>query len=166
VLGFASVLLGKTLRSSTLKLAFIYVIVFSSAIFAVLGYVYWATVTFVSKNLDRSISVERALLIKAYDSAERTSLTTLINRRVTDPFFDEWAYLLTDPSLHPIAGNLKSWPTTLHGNQGWGKFRPLDWQVVSGKFCKSRCGGWSWHAGDIAITGSFGEDAHHDQEAG
>ena len=38
--------------------------------------------------------------------------------------------------------------------------------VVSGKFCKSRCGGWSWYAGDIAITGSFGEDAHHDQEAG
>jgi len=53
------VLLGKTLRSSTLKLAFIYVIVFSSAILAVLGYVYWATVTFVSENLDRSISAER-----------------------------------------------------------------------------------------------------------
>jgi signal transduction histidine kinase len=133
VLGFASVLLGKTLRSSTLKLAFIYVIVFSSAIFAVLGYVYWATVTFVSKNLDRSISVERALLIKAYDSAERTGLTTLINRRVTDPFFDEWAYLLTDPSFHPVAGNLKSWPTTLNGNQGWGEFRSLDWQSTSTK---------------------------------
>jgi hypothetical protein len=25
---------------------------------------------------------------------------------------------------------------------------------------------WSWYAGDWAITGSFGEDAHHDQEAG
>ena len=24
----------------------------------------------------------------------------------------------------------------------------------------------SWYAGDEAITGSFGEDAHHDQEAG
>ena len=38
--------------------------------------------------------------------------------------------------------------------------------VVSGKFCKSHCGGWSWYAGDVAITGSFGEDAHHDQAAG
>ena len=38
--------------------------------------------------------------------------------------------------------------------------------VVSGKFCKSRGGEWSWYAGDVAITGSFGEDAHHDQEAG
>src|SRR5215470_20318740 len=25
---------------------------------------------------------------------------------------------------------------------------------------------WSWYAGDIAITGSFGEDAHHDQQEG
>ena len=25
--------------------------------------------------------------------------------------------------------------------------------------------GWSWYAGDEAITGSFGEDADHDQEA-
>jgi hypothetical protein len=25
---------------------------------------------------------------------------------------------------------------------------------------------WSWYAGDVAITGSFSEDAHHDQEAG
>jgi signal transduction histidine kinase len=133
VLGFASVLLGKTLRSSTLKLAFIYVIVFSSAIFAVLGYVYWATVNFVSKNLDRSISVERALLINAYDSAARTGLATLINRRITDPFFDEWAYLLTDPSLNPIAGNLKNWPATLSGNEGWGKFSLLDWQSNSTK---------------------------------
>jgi len=133
VLGFASVLLGKTLRSSTLKLAFIYVIVFSSAIFAVLGYVYWATVTFVSKNLERSISVERAVLIKAFDSAERAGLTGLINRRVADPFFDEWAYLLTDPSFNPVAGNLKSWPAALQNDQGWGKFWPLDRQSESTK---------------------------------
>jgi signal transduction histidine kinase len=133
VLGFASVLLGKTLRSSTLKLAFIFVIVFSSAIFAVLGYVYWATLTFVSNNLDRSISIESALLIKAFDTAKRAGLTTLINRRVTDPFFDAWAYLLTDPSFNPVAGNLKSWPATLHGDGGWGKFSPLDWQSSSTK---------------------------------
>jgi luciferase-like monooxygenase len=39
-------------------------------------------------------------------------------------------------------------------------------RIVSGKFSKSRRRGWSWYAGDWAITGSFGEDAHHDQEAG
>jgi hypothetical protein len=23
---------------------------------------------------------------------------------------------------------------------------------------------WAWYAGDIAVTGSFGEDAHHDRQ--
>ena len=112
-------LLSETLRSSTLKLAFIYVIVFASAIFAVLGYVYWSTVAYVSKKLDRTIIVEQALLIKTYDTAGRSGLTALINQRVADQFFYEWAYLLTDASLGYVAGNLESWPTTLHGDQGW-----------------------------------------------
>jgi hypothetical protein len=38
--------------------------------------------------------------------------------------------------------------------------------IVSGKFSKSRGRGWSWYAGDFAVTESFGEDAHHDQKAG
>ena len=47
-----------------------------------------------------------------------------------------------------------------------GRPRKTDMRGVAGKVCKSHCGGWSWYAGDVAITGSFGEDAHHDQEAG
>src|SRR5262249_37096075 len=42
---------------------------------------------------------------------------------------------------------------------------PRSPQIVSGEFSKSRGGGWSWYAGDFAVTGSFGEDAHRDQEA-
>ena len=119
-------LLSETLRSSTLKLAFIYVIVFASAIFAVLGYVYWSTVAYVSKKLDRTIMVEQALLIKTYDSAGRTGLTALIDQRVADQFFYEWAYLLTDASLIYIAGNLQSWPATLQADQGWANFTAPD----------------------------------------
>ena len=62
-------LLSKTLRSSTLKLAFIYVIVFSSAIFAVSGLcilVYCRL--YFRKIADRSHhGGASALLIKAYE---------------------------------------------------------------------------------------------------
>jgi len=59
--------------------------------------------------------------------------------------------------------------TPLHTQCGTDKH--FEWSrrsglIVSGKFSKSRGGGWSWYAGDFAVTGSFGEDAHHDQEAG
>jgi signal transduction histidine kinase len=128
---FAFVLLSKTLRSSTLKLAFIYVIVFASAIFAVLGYVYWSTVAYVSKKLDRTIMVEHALLIKTHGSAGRSGLTALINQRVADQFFEEWAYLLADASLIYVAGNLQSWPARLQADQGWDNLAVTDWKANS-----------------------------------
>jgi signal transduction histidine kinase len=125
------VLLSKTLRSSTLKLSFIYVLVFCSAIFGVLGYVYWSTIAYVIENSDRLILVEDAILIKTYAKSGREGLIALIDRRVADQFFNEWAYLLTDASLMYVAGNVKSWPTTLHGDQGWGSFTPRNWQPNS-----------------------------------
>ena len=117
-------LLNKTLRSSTLKLAFIYVIVFSSAIFAVLGYVYWSTASYVDETSNRSLKNENNVLINAYATTGLDGLIELINRRVADQSFDEWAYLVTDASFHYTAGNLKNWPASLPGNQGWGNFTP------------------------------------------
>ena len=54
-------LLSKTLRSSTLKLAFIYVVAFCAAIFGLLGYVYWSTVTYLYEITDRAnIAAQKA----------------------------------------------------------------------------------------------------------
>jgi signal transduction histidine kinase len=123
------VLLSKTVRSSsTLKLAFIYVIAFCAAIFGLLGYVYWSTVTYLYEISDRAISVERAVLAKAYETGGRDSLVTLINRRLADPYFNDWVYLLVDHSSDYVAGNLKSWPAALLGNEGWRTLVPVDWQ--------------------------------------
>src|SRR5215469_12352694 len=123
--GFACVLLSKTLRSSTLKLAFIYVTGFSSAIFAVLGYVYWSTALYVTESSDRMIAAESAILGKAYDTAGRSGLTALIERRLQDRFFDEWVYLYADPSLAGVAGNLPEWPAGLRRGEGWADFTSI-----------------------------------------
>jgi len=128
------VLLSKTVRSSsTLKLAFIYVIAFCAAIFGLLGYVYWSTVTYLYEISDRAISVERLVLAQAYDAGGRDGLVALINRRLTDPFFNDWFYLLVDQSLDYIAGNLKRWPAALPGHEGWSAVAPVDWQSEAAK---------------------------------
>jgi signal transduction histidine kinase len=123
------VLLSKTVRSSsTLKLAFIYVIAFCAAIFGLLGYVYWSTVAYLYEMSDRAISAESALLIKAYKAGGRDGLVELVNRRLTDGYFNDWLYLLVDHSFDYVAGNVKSWPAALHGNEGWSTLAPGDWQ--------------------------------------
>jgi signal transduction histidine kinase len=74
---------------------------------------------------------ERVFSVKTYESAGRNGLIALINRRVADQFFHEWVYLLADPSLIYISGNLESWPATLRGDHGWDNFTPLGWQSKS-----------------------------------
>jgi signal transduction histidine kinase len=127
------VLLSKTLRSSTLKLAFIYVIVFSAAIFGLLGYVYWSTVKYLYEISDRAISVESILLTKAYEAGGRDGLVEFINRRLTDVHFNDWVYLLVDNSFDYVAGNLKSWPAPLRGDAGWSTIAAADWQPKAAK---------------------------------
>ena len=124
--GFASVLLNKTLRSSTLKLAFIYVLGFSSAIFILLGYVYWSAVSYVSEKLDESIQAERQLFDQTYAKGGSTGLAEFIKRRTNDRFFADWVYLLTDGSLAYVAGNVKEWPGAFQGEGGWGELTPSD----------------------------------------
>ena len=126
-------LLSKTLRSSTLKLAFIYVILFSAAIFGLLGYVYWSTARYLSETSDHAISAESALLTKAYEAGGRDGLVKFINLRLTDAHFDDWVYLLVDNSFDYVAGNLKSWPAQLRGDGGWSTIAAADWQAKAAK---------------------------------
>jgi signal transduction histidine kinase len=120
------VLLSKTLRSSTLKLAFIYVVVFSAAIFGLLGYVYWSTVVFLKEQSDRAIAAERNLLTRAYGAGGRAELEALINRQLADGYFSDWVYLLVDNGFDYVAGNLKRWPAALSGEAGWSTIAPTD----------------------------------------
>jgi signal transduction histidine kinase len=123
------VLLSKTVRSSsTLKLAFIYVIAFCAAIFGLLGFVYWSTVSYLYEIADRAISAEGGLLTKAYESGGHDGLVALINRRLTDPYFNDWVYLLADQSFDHVAGNVKSWPASLPGREGLSTLASGDWQ--------------------------------------
>jgi signal transduction histidine kinase len=129
--GFVSVLLAKTLRSSTLRLALIAIGIFGAAVFALFGYVYWSTASYVRSRSDRAITAERAILQKAYDDAGRSGLIAAIERRVADERFEGGLYLLADPSFVPVAGNLKVWPSALKGAMGWGNFNAGEWKQAA-----------------------------------
>jgi len=120
------VLLSKTLRSSTLKLAFIYVVVFSSAIFGLLGYVYWSTAGYLYDDADRSLTKEHDRLSKIYHDNGLAGAVTAITQRLDDEYFRNWAYLLVDPAGSYVAGNLKHWPAAFDADRGWGDFAPQD----------------------------------------
>jgi len=122
------VLLAKTLRSSTLRLALICVGIFGAAVCALFSYVYWSTASYVRGRSDHAIAAEHVILRQAYDRAGRDGLIATIRQRIADERFEGGFYLLADASLAPIAGNLKAWPSVLKGSDGWGDFNAPEWK--------------------------------------
>jgi len=76
------VLLAKTLRSSTLRLALLAIAVFGAAVVALFGYVYWSTASFVRSRADRAIAAEQAVLLQAYERAGRSGLIAAIDEHI------------------------------------------------------------------------------------
>ena len=115
-------LLGKTLRSSTLRLALICIGIFGAAVLGLLGYVYWSTSAFVLGRADRAIAAEYEALRGVYDTAGRSALVAAIEQRMADGQHADVIYLLADPSGAPIAGTFKSSAYVPREAAGWATF--------------------------------------------
>jgi signal transduction histidine kinase len=120
------VLLAKTLSSSTFKQALIAIGTFGVIASAILIYVYLSANSYVRNRTDRAIATEYMSLHNIYDRAGRDGVITSIQERMTDKSFADNLYLLTDPSLSMLAGNLRDWPLGTAAAMGWTEFRAID----------------------------------------
>jgi signal transduction histidine kinase len=66
---------------------------------------------------------EYSSLQGAYERSGRDGLIALIQQRTADKSFADSVYLLVDPSLAVLGGNLKAWPSTATAASGWTEFR-------------------------------------------
>src|SRR5207249_220206 len=111
--GTVYVLLAKTLRSSTFKLALICIGIFGAVVVALFGYVYWSTASYVRIRSDQAIKTELVNLQEAFASTGRSGLISAIAQR------EGGVYLLADSSFIPLAGNLEVWPPALKASNRW-----------------------------------------------
>ena len=116
-------LLAKTLSSSTFKLALIAIATFGVIVSAIFSYVYFSTSSYVRSRLDRAIMTEYASLQGAHERSGRDGLVALIEQRIADKSFADNVYMLVDPSLAVLGGNLRVWPSTVTAAGGWTEFR-------------------------------------------
>ena len=116
-------LLAKTLSSSTFKLALIAIGTFGVITAAIFAYVYLSTASYVRSRSDRAILTEVASLRDIYERSGRDGLIALINAHLADGSFANHVYLLADPSLRVLAGNLGEWPQAATASSGWVEFR-------------------------------------------
>jgi signal transduction histidine kinase len=117
------VLLTKTLTSSTFRLALIAIGTFGVIASGIFSYVYLSTGSYVRSRSDRAIMSDYQSLQAAYARSGREGLAALIEQRIADKRFAGNVYLLADPALAALAGNLTAWPPTVTEARGWTEFR-------------------------------------------
>ena len=122
-------LLSKTLRSSTFRLAILYVCLFGVSVAGLFGYVYWSTTKYVKQRYDNMILSDRRELLDIFNRSGRDQLARELSAHSQNSPLDGDVYLLADANYAPIAGNLKDWPSAARAGDGWVEFSPPNWRA-------------------------------------
>ncbi len=117
-----SVQINKLCKSSTFRLALVYMALFSLSVLLLLGFIYWSTAGYMLRQTEATIEAEITGLAERYDLSGLTGLSKSIKERLSRQKTGTSLYLLTDPQYKPILGNLPKWPEEIFSEQGWLSF--------------------------------------------
>jgi signal transduction histidine kinase len=116
----------KVLKTSTFRLAAIYLLVFALSVGAILAYVFWNTALLLERQTDATIRAEVQALADQYRLLGVPGIVATIQRRSGEP--GGGIYLLADGEGKRIAGNLNAVPPHMTDEAGWIDF-PLETKV-------------------------------------
>jgi signal transduction histidine kinase len=120
----------KILKTSTFRLAAIYLLVFALSVGAILAYVFWNTAGLLERQTDATIRAEVQALADQYRLLGLQGIADTIQRRSVER--GGGIYLLADSAGKHMAGNLESVPQQVIDETGWIDF-PLDIMVGTTK---------------------------------
>jgi signal transduction histidine kinase len=115
------------INTSAFRLAAIYFTLFATSVLALLTFIYFSTADFVEAQAEETIDAEIRGLAEQYREHGLAGLVEIIDQRIsaaqrTPTRIDDTIYLITDPLLHKLAGNLDTWPPAVERGSGWVSF--------------------------------------------
>ncbi|OEY65835.1 sensor histidine kinase [Marinobacter sp. X15-166B] len=110
------------LKTSTFRLALLYMVVFATSVFLLLAFIYWRTAGFMTAQTDETIEAEIAGLAEQYRGRGINGLITIIRERVARDPNAKSLYLVTTDDYMKLAGNLSAWPEGTQSQRGWINF--------------------------------------------
>ena len=116
------------LRTSSFQLALVYMVLFATSVFILLGFIYWATAGYMADQTDETIEAEIVGLAEQYSRQGVNGLISVIRERVARDPNGKSLYLFTARDYIKLAGNLDEWPNSAQVQDGWVNFQ-LDEQV-------------------------------------
>jgi len=117
---------AELLRSSAFRLSFIYMILFAGSVLILLGFIYWSTVGYMSKQTDATIEAEITGLAEQYSKGGLNNLVSIITDRIERDPDSSSVYLFASADYSPLAGNISAWPDAKQTEDGWMNFEFAD----------------------------------------
>jgi signal transduction histidine kinase len=98
------------LHSAGVRFAAIYAVLLSLSVGALALFLWWETAGLLNRQTDAAIATDAQSLAEHWEMGGLRALAQTIEDRLSQNVDDDAIYLLTDPSMQPIAGNLAAWP--------------------------------------------------------
>ncbi len=108
-------------RSTSLRLALLFAALFVLANLLLAGLIWWNTTGYLDRETDAVIAADtRAIGDRLRDFGLAGAVQMIEQRSAANPNADRRAiYLLADPRLRPLAGNVAAWPLRIGAAPGW-----------------------------------------------
>jgi len=95
------------LHTNAFRIAAVYFVLFAASVLALLVFFYLSTADFLERQIEATVDAEIRGLQEQH---EIEGLLQVIRERSAPGRADNMLYLVTDPLLNPLAGNLSQWP--------------------------------------------------------
>lgn len=107
------------LKSAGVRFAAIYAGLLAISVAALAAFLWWATAGLLDRQVEAAIRVDAAGLAQRWEEGGVPALVLSIEDRLAQNIDDDAIYLLVDPRMHPLAGNLAQWPSDVQRTDGW-----------------------------------------------
>ena len=109
----------KLLRSTSVRLALGYAVLFVVSSLLLVGLLWWRTAGYLDRETAAVIRADTQLIKDDLVYRGPSGAARTINERIGEAGDGGAVYLLADSTLKPIAGNLQAWPAEVKAKPGW-----------------------------------------------
>jgi signal transduction histidine kinase len=101
-------------RSAGFRFGAVYALLLAASAIALAVFLWWATAGLLDRQTEAAINADAQGLAERWADGRLPALVVTIEDRLAQNIDDDAIYLLTDPSMNRIAGNLASWPASVN----------------------------------------------------
>ncbi len=115
--------MGRFFNTNAFRLAALYFALFAASVLTLFAFFYLSTAGFIERQIEQTVGAEIRGLQEQYEQLGLGALVALVRERSLNERVDNMIYVMTDPFLHEVAGNLSGWPRrTTEVKPGWISF--------------------------------------------